>query len=132
MRTRGKLATFLTGAALASTALVVGAAPASAAGECGAGYTKVGDYAIESQGRLEVYYSSSTGKNCAITRDSNPNSGFKAVHISVAGASGWADSDSGSFTYYAGPVYVSAPGKCIDVSVHIGTASTSKWSVHCG
>ncbi|RSM98092.1 hypothetical protein DMB42_44560 [Nonomuraea sp. WAC 01424] len=73
VRTR-KLATLLAGAALAtSTTLVAGAAPAGAAGPCGSGYSRVGVYDIGVQkygyrtGILEVYYSSSTGKNCALT-----------------------------------------------------------------
>lgn len=69
MRTR-KLGTLMAGAVLASTALVAGAAPAGAAGPCGSSYSRIGVYRIPESGTrtgtLEVYYSSSTGKNCAL------------------------------------------------------------------
>ncbi|MGW4967290.1 hypothetical protein ACWEPL_59625 [Nonomuraea sp. NPDC004186] len=45
--------------------------PASATGPCGGGYNRVGVYAIPESGTrvgtLEVYYNSSSGKNCALT-----------------------------------------------------------------
>ncbi|MEU6724063.1 hypothetical protein ABZ917_10160 [Nonomuraea wenchangensis] len=140
MRTR-KLATLLTGAALAaSTTLVAGAAPAAAAGPCGSSYTRVGVYPIKRgdgtrTGTLEVHYSSSTGKNCALTYGygayANTPS-WKSVVISRGDGSG-EDSNSGTFTYYAGPVYVSAPGQCIDVQGTVPDWVTLKLNnVHCG
>ena len=130
MGARSKLA-FLAGAAMVSSWLFVTASPASAAGECGSGYTQVDSYAIGSAGTLELYYSSSSGKNCAIARDSSPGYGHKAVYIGLENKP-WADVDSGNFTYYAGPVYVSAPGQCIDVRGDVGSTVTVKESVHCG
>lgn len=130
MSARNKLAV-LASAAIVSAGLIATAAPANAAGECGAGYAHVDSYAIGSAGTLELYYSSSSGKNCAIARDRTPSSGFKAVYLSLANKP-WADVDSGTFTYYAGPVYVSAAGKCIDVRGDIGSTVTVKESVHCG
>ncbi|GAA1708756.1 hypothetical protein [Nonomuraea bangladeshensis] len=140
MRTR-KLATFLTGAALAaSTTMVAGAAPAAAAGPCGSSYTRVGVYPIKRgdgtrTGTLEVHYSSSAGKNCALTYGygayANTPS-WKSVVISRGDGSG-EDSNSGTFTYYAGPVYVSAPGQCIDVQGTVPDWVTVKLNnVHCG
>ncbi|MFJ2031780.1 hypothetical protein [Streptosporangium sp. NPDC087985] len=138
MRTR-KLATLLAGAALASTTLVVGAAPASAAGPCGSSYSRVGVYAIPKTGTrtgtLEVYYSSSAGKNCALAYGYGSNYGtttWKGVSISRANGTGY-EVNADYFQYYAGPVYVSAPGQCINVSgsVVAGT-STSLNNVHCG
>ncbi|MGN9840137.1 hypothetical protein ACTMTI_18635 [Nonomuraea sp. H19] len=140
MRFRSKLAG-LAGMALAVTAL---AAPAEAAATvCGSSYTKVGSYAIPQTGTrvgtLEVYYSSSTGKNCALAVGYGSTYGVKntkAVYIGLAGPGvPWADDNSGSFEYYAGPVYVSAPGKCIAVQGVIFKGSTHYTrhldSVHC-
>jgi hypothetical protein len=141
MRTPGKLATLLAGATLGCTALVAGAAPAGAAGPCGSSYSRIGVYNIGIQkygyrtGILEVYYSSSTGKNCALVYGDGPyanTTSWKAVSISRGDGSG-KDSNAGNFKYYAGPVYVSAPGQCIDVE---GTSpdwtSTVLNNVHCG
>lgn len=140
MRTRGKLATFLAGATLASTVLVAGATPAGATGPCGSSYSRVGVYAISRgdgtrTGTLEVYYSSSTGKNCALTYGygayANTTS-WKRVTISRGDGSG-EDTNAGHFKYYAGPVYVSAAGQCIDVAGTVPDWVTRELNnVHCG
>ncbi|MER6948152.1 spore-associated protein A [Nonomuraea sp. NPDC000554] len=130
VRIRSKVAA-LASVAVAASWLIASAAPASAAGECGAGYVKAGDYQIGSLGSLEVYYNSAKGKNCAITRATKPRSGFKQVAIGLAGKV-WSDVDEGTYTYYAGPVYVSARGQCIDVRGYIGKAVVMKRGVHCG
>ncbi|GAA3664065.1 spore-associated protein A [Nonomuraea antimicrobica] len=129
LRTRRKVAALASMVMVASW-LIVSATPASAAGECGAGYRKVGNYKIGSVGALEVYYNSSNGKNCAITRASRPSSGYKQAAISVENQP-WADYDEGNFKYYAGPVYVDARGKCIDVQGYIGRTYVLKETVHC-
>ncbi|SEH03621.1 hypothetical protein SAMN05444920_14035 [Nonomuraea solani] len=122
MRTR-KLATLLIGAALAAApTLVAGAAPAGAAGPCGSGYSRIGVYSITKDGTrtgtLEVHYSSGTGKNCALTYGygayANTTS-WKRVTISRGDGSG-SSTDAGRYESYAGPVYVSASGQCIDVA----------------
>jgi hypothetical protein len=139
VRTR-KLATLLTGAALAATTtLVAGAAPASATGPCGSSYTRVGVYSVKRgdgtrTGTLEVYYSSTTRKNCALTYGygayANTPS-WKSVVISRGDGTG-SDPDSGRYTYHAGPVYVSAPGQCIDVEATVPDWVTLKLNnVHC-
>ncbi|MEV4833917.1 hypothetical protein AB0K05_05305 [Nonomuraea sp. NPDC049486] len=139
MRTR-KLATLLAGTALAATTtLVAGAAPAGAAGPCGSSYSRVGVYAVSKNGTrtgtLEVYYSSSTGKNCALTYGYGQYDGttsWKHVTISRGDGSG-ADTDAGNYKYYAGPVYVSAPGQCIDVSATVPAWTILELNnVHCG
>jgi hypothetical protein len=140
VRTR-KLATLLAGAALASTTLVAGATPASAAGPCGSSYTRVGVYNIGIEkygyrtGILEVYYSSSTGKNCALTYGDGPyanTTSWKGVTISRGDGSG-KDTDADNYKYYAGPVYVSAPGQCIDVEgISPSWTSVKLNNVHCG
>ena len=129
MSARSKLAV-LAGATMVASSLFATATPASAAGECGSGYTRIDSYAIGSAGTLELYYNSGSGKNCAIARDSSPSYGYKAVYIGLADKP-WADVDSGNFTYYAGPVYVSASHQCIDVRGDIGSTVTVKESVHC-
>jgi hypothetical protein len=134
-----KLATLLAGAALAfTTTLVAGTAPASATGPCGSSYTRVGVYAIPSSGTrtgtLEVYYSSSTGKNCALAYGYGSYYGtktWKGVSISRADGSG-EDVDGDYYEYYAGPVYISAPGQCIDVLASIPAWNDTKLNnVHC-
>ncbi|GGK75937.1 hypothetical protein Ppa06_39980 [Planomonospora parontospora subsp. parontospora] len=65
-----------------------------------------------------MYYSSSAGKNCALTYGYGAyadTASWKRVTISRGDGSG-EDTDTGQYKYYAGPVYVSASGQCIDVA----------------
>ncbi|GAA4928540.1 hypothetical protein HD597_004438 [Nonomuraea thailandensis] len=141
MRPR-KLASLLFGATLAATTtLAATATPASAAGPCGSSYSRVGVYSIGVEkygyrtGILEVYYSSSTGKNCALTYGDGPyanTTSWKGVVISRGDGSG-KDADADNYKYYAGPVYVSAPGQCIDVEgISPSWTSVKLNNVHCG
>lgn len=139
VRTR-KLTALLAGTALAATTtLLAGATPAGAAGPCGSSYSRVGVYAVSKDGTrtgtLEVYYSSSTGKNCALTYGygSYANTlSWKRVTISRGDGSG-RSTDAGEYKIYAGPVYVSAPGQCIDVGATVPAWTIRELNnVHCG
>jgi hypothetical protein len=104
-------------------------------------------------GYLDVYYNGSTGKNCAMTRAAGSAYG-NATRISVVlircqqttsgsnctydPAAGDRVVDDGAYHYYAGPVELSAAGRCIwaagdlwynGVKVH---AQTSPLASHCG
>ncbi|MEO3875615.1 hypothetical protein ABGB18_43115 [Nonomuraea sp. B12E4] len=141
MRTRSKLAV-LSGVVMVAGGLVTGATAASAstaaaASPCGSGYGRVGVYAIPKtgarKGTLEVYYSSKTGKNCALAYGYGAtynHKTYKSVLISVSDGTR-ADHDYGQFSRYAGPVYVSAPHKCIDVSGWIVGTKRVLSRVHC-
>ncbi|MFI2362443.1 hypothetical protein [Promicromonospora sp. NPDC019610] len=85
-------------------------------------------------GRLELYYNSSTGNNCAMVVHTGASYGVAAeTYVSIVRcaetvwdgecneASGF-DSDYGNFSYYAGGVRVSAPNNCIS------TAGSIKWN----
>ncbi|MEO3793129.1 hypothetical protein ABGB14_23190 [Nonomuraea sp. B10E15] len=137
MQIRRTLGLVMAGATLASTWLVAGATSASAAGPCGAGYARVGVYAINGDvkrhGTIEVYYNAGNGKNCALTYGygSFANAeNYKTAKIRPSGGS--TDNDHGWFKYYAGPVYAKAPSKCIDVYGAVGGAGRWLRGVHCG
>ncbi|MFI7230499.1 spore-associated protein A [Nonomuraea angiospora] len=126
------------GSALIAGGLLTGlAAPASAAGPCGSGYGLLTSYPIKSgdelRAYLDVYYSSSSGKNCAVTRATKfagtPHS--MGVGMSRSGST-WVSDSSENYAYYAGPVYVSARGSCIDLWANDGWASLQLNKVHCG
>ncbi|WP_329089483.1 MULTISPECIES: hypothetical protein [unclassified Streptosporangium] len=138
MRTRSKIATLAGAAVLVSTWLVSGATPASAAGPCGGGYNRVGVYPIPAggarTGTLEVYYNSSSGKNCALAYGYGRYAGSKnrkQVAISLSGKTSWADADNGLFVHYAGPVYVSARGKCISLRGQVASGVRQLYKAHC-
>ncbi|MGW0802611.1 hypothetical protein [Nonomuraea sp. NPDC002799] len=141
MRARSKIAT-LASVALASTWLVATATSASAAtaaSPCGSGYSHVGSYAIPASGArtgtLQVYYSSSARKNCALTYGYGSYANKvnrKAVAIGLTGVSGWAGADNDLYASYAGPAYVYAPGRCIDLRAQVATKVLQLNKVHCG
>ncbi|GAA3680805.1 hypothetical protein GCM10022224_051250 [Nonomuraea antimicrobica] len=142
MNLRHKSAAAVGVAMLATLFVSAAATPASAAGPCGSGYNLVGTYSISlhgmKYGTLEVRWNGSTGKNCALAYGTGSNYGrsaLKSARIKVAGADNWADSEVGTYKYYAGPVYVAARGECITVFGSIKgdskLATTRKENVHC-
>lgn len=134
MNTRSRFAA-LAGAVMVSTCLVAGAAPAAnAAVPCG-GYRLIDTYNIPKSGPkkgvIELYYNAANGKNCAIARGSKVGVTYKSVTISLSKGT-FADHDYGQFSQYAGPVYLSAKHKCINVSGWIGKSKRDVYGVHCG
>lgn len=119
----------LTAVATAATAISAGllampsTASAATVGSCGSGYGKVGSYPVTrawegTAGYIDVYYSSYTGKNCAITRPISSLSGKAGnIWVCIDSPIGARDCDGhgANYRYYAGPVYVYARGTCIDV-----------------
>ena len=120
-----------------AVAMLVGAVtPAKqawAGGECGSSYALVGNYAMYNEiftkrtGTLEIYWSNSAGRNCAIARAYGDNYGkrlWREVYLKLSSSS-TVYSDKGYFYYYAGPVY-SPPsaGKCIDAQGNFYTNSS--------
>ncbi|WP_030913182.1 hypothetical protein [Streptosporangium amethystogenes] len=133
MNTRSRFAV-LAGALMVSTCLVAAPAQANAAAPCG-GYRLIDTYRIPKSGPkkgvIELYYNSGNGKNCAIARGSRVAVTNKAVTLSLTGG-GQAAHEHGRFAQYAGPVYISARSKCIDITGVIGKAVRTVRGVHCG
>ncbi|MFF8774512.1 hypothetical protein [Kitasatospora sp. NPDC015120] len=125
---------------------VIGTAGEAAAyppiNHCGSSYGSLKQYSITDVetgygvGWIDTYYSSATGKNCAIARGRDDRaSGFGAILIKIGltGTSWWDDVDgaAGTYSQYAGPVYTYAPGKtCIDLYaslLHSGGHKAEAW-----
>ncbi|MGA3525651.1 hypothetical protein [Melissospora conviva] len=123
--------------AVSATATFALAAPAQAAtygGECGAGYGVVNQAAIGTKGTVFLTYSASTGKNCVVAKRNNAGS---AVLIEAGLAlnpvgSHWTKFDGGNYTSYAGPIYLSAAGKCVDWMGRITGTQGGKRKTNCG
>ncbi|MEU0517495.1 spore-associated protein A [Streptosporangium sp. NPDC006007] len=115
---------------------LVTAAPASAAtygGQCGSGYGVVNHFNLpDSRGTVFLTYSSSTGRNCVVTVRTNPGAAtLTEAYLRRSSTSTWTR-DSGNYTTYAGPVYVSAAGHCVDWGGTIGTATQFRYGTNCG
>jgi hypothetical protein len=139
-------------------ALLVASAAATPAGAsdmtpqanlCGSSYSLIDTYPIAygstTYGRVELYWSPTAKRNCALTVGSGATygwKGFKAIEVCPHGAAvSLCGEEHGDFLYYAGPVYTKAgynmSGKCIDVVGIIehpnGTSADGGGvRVHCG
>jgi hypothetical protein len=86
-----------------------------------------------SGGRVYQLYSASTKRNCAVTmKTTNIGKGTSVWVRLQEQTGGEVASDSGTFKYYAGPVYVHAPGVCVRYSGGASGASTSAGWGNCG
>ncbi|WP_280235726.1 hypothetical protein [Nocardia cyriacigeorgica] len=94
------------------------AAPANAASSpiaaCGGGsYRVIDSYNLSGLATIYLLYNGRT--NCAVTWKTQGigTKTYMGVSIGIWGNTGPALVDAGMFAYYAGPVKVDAPGKCI-------------------
>lgn len=109
---------------------------ASYGGQCGAGYQVRRSINIVAGSGATVFltYSAATGKNCVVTVVNSP-SGPDHVWAWVSRADGSGHSEDGEgklYTYYAGPVYVSAPGQCVNYGGGYQGILNSEYGVACG
>ena len=136
MRISQKIAALGVTAAAATVGTMVNASPALAAlygGQCGTGYGVVNLIDLpNTRGTVYLTYSASTGKNCVVTIRENPGTAtLMEAYLRRTGTTTWVK-ESDDFTTYAGPVYVSAPGSCVDWGGTIGTASLTRYGTNCG
>ncbi|MEV6825014.1 spore-associated protein A [Amycolatopsis sp. NPDC051102] len=114
--------------------LLTGTGTASAAtynGVCGSGYGVKDQHSITG-GTIFLTYSGSTGNNCVVTiRNTSGTAIYMDAFVRLTGALNWND-DPGYWTTYAGPVYVHAPGRCIDWGGSIGSVTWAQYNSHCG
>ena len=113
-----------------------GANPYSPEMVCGSGYNVINSHrlgtATNSTGRIYVLYNSSNKYNCVVTikHKSVGSPTTTTAWLEVQGSN--RTTDSGSFSYYAGPVRRYAPATCIKWGGAAGGISWgSAWS-HCG
>ncbi|MFF4482946.1 hypothetical protein ACFY1A_38895 [Streptomyces sp. NPDC001520] len=133
MRKIRKAAMAASAVALIGGTVVVATAPSASATDrgsrCGSAYHFKKSWPIhnvwgsDTEGRtvgyIDVYWSNSTGKNCAIARPKNGI--YKPNHIKVrvvkSGSGNWDQDGYGNENYkkFAGPVYAKARGACVNL-----------------
>ncbi|MBF8185637.1 M23 family metallopeptidase [Nonomuraea sp. K274] len=98
---------------------------------CGSGYGVI-DSAALTGGRTYLLYNTGNGNNCVVTlKTTNVGSASSmSAFLEPEGAS--RTTNSGSFSYYAGPVTRSAPGQCVKWGGSIGSSSYTSPFEHCG
>lgn len=127
----------VTAAAAMTAGALTAASPAYAAAyenECGSGYRVVNSAAIGSKGTVFLTYNSTTGKNCVIAKR---NTAGSAVRIEAGLAvhpvgSHWTAFQGGNYRSYAGPIYLSAAGRCVDWMGRISGTEGGKRGTNCG
>ncbi|SQE00506.1 conserved hypothetical protein [Parafrankia sp. Ea1.12] len=107
--------------------------PYSATQVCGSGYSQIDRHSLAGDTAV-IYLLYNGSRNCVVTLKSGSGVGVAesmGAWVQVEGSSA-RQSDSGSFQYYAGPVYVYAPGKCVKWGgSYAGSSWGSGWE-HCG
>ncbi len=132
----GSVAAVISLAAAGTIAATGTASAASYAGTCGSGYSVI-DTMDVGDGTAFLTYSGASGKNCVVTvSDTQGTPMVLGANLRLHRTDAvWktSEEDSGTFKYYAGPVYVSAAGKCIDWGGRAASNYTRiDYGVHCG
>jgi hypothetical protein len=148
MKLRGKSALACSAVGAAGMVALLGAGPAQAATSqawyaasiCGSGYSPDATFGLQG-GTVYVAYNGYT--DCAVNIKTvdvgTPTDTWVYIGYDGTGTGGYGGNqgdgmDSGSFSYYAGPVYVDAPGVCIEVAGGTTLSGDEKWwpGVLCG
>lgn len=96
---------------------------------CGDGYSVI-DSAALTGGRVYLLYKSG-GSNCVVTLKSTNLGTASAVSAFLEPQGGTRTTDSGNFSYYAGPVRKSAPSTCVKWGGSVGSSSYTSPFEHC-
>jgi hypothetical protein len=105
--------------------------PHTAASVCGSGYKVIDSAALGTAGKVYLLFNSGNGKNCVATikATSLGKATAASAYLEVKGKT--RVTDTGSFTYYAGPVTASAADKCVKWGGKAGTATYNSPFEHC-
>lgn len=99
---------------------------------CGSGFSVIDQAALGTVGRTYLLYNSGTGANCVVTLKSTSLGTPSAVSAFLEPQGSSRTTDSGSYSYYAGPVKRSAPGTCVKWGGSVGSTSYTSPFEHCG
>ncbi|WP_419707543.1 M23 family metallopeptidase [Promicromonospora sp. NFX87] len=98
---------------------------------CGSGFSVIDQAALGTVGRTYLLYNSGTGANCVVTLKSTNLGTPSAVSAFLEPEGSSRTTDSGSYSYYAGPVKRSAPGTCVKWGGSVGGTSYTSPFEHC-
>ncbi|OLR95215.1 M23 family metallopeptidase [Actinokineospora bangkokensis] len=99
---------------------------------CGSGFSQIDSAALGTAGRVYLLYNASTGYNCVATMKLTSLGSASSVSAFLEVQGGTRSTDSGSFSYYAGPVKKAAAGKCVKWGGSAGSATYTSAFEHCG
>lgn len=134
----------------ATIAVLATAVPASAAGNpyspqgvCGPGFGVIQQHDLRGpKGRVlataYLLWDGGSKRNCSVTLKRAKVGASTWVETSLARKGGKYQADDGFYQYYAGPLYVKAPGRCVIFGgrVSLGNGIGDSWITprfgHCG
>jgi len=98
---------------------------------CGAGYGLIDKQELGTAGTVFLSYNASNGQNCVSTMKSTGagTASQTSAFLEVQGST--RNTDSGSFSYYAGPVKASAADKCVKWGGAAGGQTYTSEFEHC-
>ncbi|MEO6082508.1 MAG: M23 family metallopeptidase [Umezawaea sp.] len=98
---------------------------------CGSGYKVVDSAALGTKGRVYLTYNASNANNCVVTMKHTKlgTASASSAFLEVEGAA--RTTDSGSFSYYAGPVRKAASNKCVKWGGSVDSESYTSGFEHC-
>ncbi|MEU1804531.1 MULTISPECIES: hypothetical protein [unclassified Streptomyces] len=108
------------------------AAKAAYNGACGSGYKVVNSAPVGSQGTVFLTYNSAKGKNCVVTVRNSAGAAKNMFAYLYVNGSDEPQQDSGLYKSYAGPIYDTGRGKCIDWAGGIDNQATYTYGSNCG
>lgn len=99
---------------------------------CGSGYAVIDKHALGKDGTVYLLYSAAKKSNCVVTMKQTKLGAKSAVSASLQVKGGSMTTDSGNYTYYAGPVRKSAANKCVKWGGKAGSTTWTSAYSHCG
>jgi hypothetical protein len=97
---------------------------------CGSGFSVIDQQSVTG-GTVYLLYNSGNSNNCVVTLKSTNLGAATAVSAFLEPQGGTRATDSGNFTYYAGPVKKSAPGVCVKWGGSVGSSTYTSPFEHC-
>ncbi|MFG1698266.1 protein kinase [Nonomuraea sp. NPDC049309] len=102
--------------------------PYTATQVCGSGFSVQRSISFAG-GVTYQLWNNSTGQNCAVTIKTADIGKSTSTGVTLEAQGGGSQSDNGNYEYYAGPVKVSAKGKCVRISGYVGSGrSSADWA----
>ncbi|MFI9552479.1 N-acetylmuramoyl-L-alanine amidase [Nonomuraea endophytica] len=99
---------------------------------CGSGFKIIDSQSLGSAGTVYLLYNPANGNNCVVTikHTSLGTATATSAFLEVQGSP--RTTDSGNFSYYAGPVRAAAPDKCVRWGGSAGSSTYTSPFEHCG
>lgn len=109
-----------------------GSNPYTAREVCGSSYTVIDSAALGTAGRVYLLWNGDNGYNCVVTLKQRNVGSPTGTTAFLQPAGGSRSTDSGNFSYYAGPVKRYARGTCVKWGGSTGGQSYESPYEHCG